>query len=1178
MRKRIWRMSEDKFDEVAPEVSFQTESLELVGYEKETFESSFDFKSTNDVNIRGMVYSSNPYVMIHNPQFDDTEVHIRFHVTHNGFFAGDVLSGSFSIIANMFQKDIPFSITFQKKYPVIHDSKIKNLDDFAALCKEHYSDALNLFSSDAFQAVMETESERNKTLYRGFRFAPVHPLNLDEFLYATGKKERCSFTVQESELSFYNVTENQKETLHIERNTWGYIELTVRCDADFITVEKSRINSDFFLGNNLELSFYIHKDRLHGGKNTAIILFDSAYTHHEVHVTASLYDAETLRHKEDIDEKKDRFELSRMYVDYRLKKMTTGEWATSSVEILNRLIEAHPDDFIYPLQKAQAFIVNKQRQDALWLISDLKRDITDKKSMEWAYLLYLCTLLEQENSYVNKLTEEVEAIFKLHPEDVRIFWFLLFLRQEYLKDNKRKLNAIKQWVMAGCDSPYLYIEAYQLYVNDAFLLTELSDFSLKILNWAAKHGRISVHLTVQFQDLLPDEKEYRELVFMLSTRIYERYPEKELLFAIVSYLIENSRWGEKYFKWYALAVEKDIKLTGLFEAYIMSLPAGFSDQLPSMVSMFFRYENHLPTEKKALIFANVITYKNNDPHLYEQYIPQIQRFALEQMHLKKRDENLCICYQDILDNGLIDQEIATDLSDIVFTKKIVVFRSDIRRVLVFSDMFAKPEICNVTDHITYFSAVNDRYEIFLETETGKYIVDESAYYLTDMIHTDRCFGRLLSFSDYAMNYYLSVFDPKTDPEEFNQNELAKIKDFLYDENIALSYKRKKLSLISSLLQQHERDDLVVRYLVDFKEYRALDNVTASHIIDLLIISEDYQTAWEMMGIYNGLLVPGKSLLRLLNYQVLEIGNQADDFLILSLAYLMKQYLFTDETIEYLTNFYVGPIPDMVTLWRYAEARGYSLSALEERILTQMLYADRMDLSAGEVFESYIKKRVSPLIVEAYLTYWSRKYLLSKEEVPETVFVRLFFMYRKESKMNESMKLGLLKYLCLKTGLNEQEKSVLDLLLREFVVKNVYFGFYRRMDESLLIKYHFYDKQFVEYVGEKGQNLTIIYQKNDGEVLAEHMIEMYDGIYVKQFLLFFGDSIRYKICPSEDYDTAYLSDTLSFRDVVEDDVPSRFGLINRMKSDMVYKNEQELLSSMKYYKGMDITTKHLFEMM
>ncbi len=1174
MRKRIWRMSEDKFDDVAPVIEFHSEKLDLVAYENEIFESYIEMKSLNDVRLRGMVYSSNPYVIIENPEFDDFSVKIRFKTVHTGFRTGDELKGEFHIIANQYTHTLPFSISFHQKYPEIRDRKISNLKDFCGLAKENYSEALQLFSSDKMDMILKNEPLENQLLYRGFKSAPISPSHLEEFLVGVNQKDRCFIEVDEKRLEFYNVKENLKESIHITKNTWGYVEFVAGCDADFITIEKGRLNSDFFLGNNLELNFYIHKERLHAGKNEAKITIEGTDIKKEVLVVCSTGEKNSEINSSVLAEKRDLFTLSSLYVDYRLKKMTTGDWANQSIEILDRMIELYPGRYMYSLQKAQALIVNKQRQDALWLISDLKRDIEDKKSTEWAYLLYLCTLIEQENNYVNKLTEEIENIFRLHPDDVRIFWFLSFLREEYLKDSRRKLSAIKQWVDAGCHSPYLYIEAYQIYMQDPFLLTSLNDFSLKILNWAAKRGQISVNLTVQFEKLLPEETAFDRRVFLLAQRIYKRYPEKDLLFSIVSYLLKNQMLGKEYFEWYSLAVEKDLKLTGLFEAYMISLPISHGEELPSIVSMFFRFENHLPMEKKAYIYANVIQYKNNNFHLYEQYLPQIQRFALEQMHFGHMNDDLAICYQDMIDSGLLDEEIAKDLSKLVFMKRFVCLRNDIRRIVVFEEMFAKPRIVPVLNNIAYFSAITDNFVVLLETLDGKYILDKQGYYLDNLLNVDYSLGKLNYLSGFAMYYFLHEFDGYENADDIPQQKLGKIKDFLYDDEISLVYKRKKLPLISSILKEHGKEDLLVKYLVDYKEYRNLDSNTAAEIIDLLIVADDYMTAYEMMGIYNGLLVPGKSLLRLCNHMVDEIGEQAEDYLISLLAYLMRQYLFSDETIEYLCNYYVGPIKDMVGLWKLSDARGLSTRGLEERILTLMLYSEDFSVSSEEIFDSYLRKKVSPMIVEAYLTYFSRRFLLDNENVPDTIFKRILYMYDGSRPLNESMRYALLKYLCQKNMLDDREYASLDVLLRECISKNIYFAFFRRMNESLLIKYHIYDKSFIEFHGPKKANLTITYRINDGEEQSERLIEMYEGIYVKQFVFFFGDAVSYVI---SDYETDEIlkEDTLSYQELVEREKQSRYGMLNRLKSDFIYNNQQELIKDLKYYQGMDVTTKHLF---
>ncbi|MCR4674083.1 MAG: DUF5717 family protein, partial [Lachnospiraceae bacterium] len=707
--------------------------------------------------------------------------------------------------------------------------------------------------------------------------------------------------------------------------------------------------------------------------------------------------------------------------------------------------------------------------------------------------------------------------------------------------------------------------------------TELDGFSLKILNWAAKHGQISVNLAVSFQELLPDEKEYNDLVFMLAKRIYDRYPEKELLFSIISYLLKNNKVGEKYFPWYAKAVEKELKLTGLFEAYILSLPGNYGERLPEMVTLFFRYENRLPVDKKAMIYANVINYKKSNFHLYEQYLPQIQRFSLEQMHLGRMNDDLATCYQDMLETGIIDEDIATDLSRLIYMKRFVCLRSDIKRIVVFEEMFQNPKISKVEDGIAYFSVLTNNYVIFLETMDGNYITDKQGYYIDELMNTAPFIGKLNYLSNYAMYYFLAKFDTVENIADINQKQLGKIKDFLYNDEISLLYKRKKLNFISNLLKEHEREDLLVKFLVDYKEYRNLDSETAAHIIDLLIIADDYMTAYEMMGIYNGLLVPGKSLLRLCNYMIMEIGQQAEDFLISLLAYLMKQYLFTDEGVEYLSDYFVGPTNEMVSLWKYAEARGFSTGALEERILTQMLYCNDVSVESGEIFESYMKKRVSPMIVEAYLTYWSRAYICDVKEIPEQIFRRIYLMFDQRREMNHSIKIALLKYLCKKPQLEEREYIALDFLLRDCISKNIYFEFYRHMDENLLIKYHLYDKQFVEFRGTKNQNLTIRFSMNQNQEESERMQEMYEGIYVKPFVLFFGDTVSYEIVDF-DSDDVLVSDELTYQEVIEREKQSRFGMLNQIKSDFVYKNERDLIKDMKFYEGLDVTTKNIFKVL
>ena len=60
LRKRIYRISEDKFDDVKPNIEFEHEQIVESCYVSDTFKVDIDFKSTNDVKIRGVIYCDNP--------------------------------------------------------------------------------------------------------------------------------------------------------------------------------------------------------------------------------------------------------------------------------------------------------------------------------------------------------------------------------------------------------------------------------------------------------------------------------------------------------------------------------------------------------------------------------------------------------------------------------------------------------------------------------------------------------------------------------------------------------------------------------------------------------------------------------------------------------------------------------------------------------------------------------------------------------------------------------------------------------------------------------------------------------------------------------------------------------------------------------------------------------------
>ncbi|MBR5636065.1 MAG: hypothetical protein IKW81_03930, partial [Pseudobutyrivibrio sp.] len=629
MRKRIYRISEDKFDDLKPNIEFEKKQIEERCFINDAFSGSFFFKSTNDVKSRGVVYCDNPYVKISNPWFDGINNRIDYFIDDYNYKVSESITGNFIIVSVGLEKKLPFTISYVKRPLVASTGEINSLQEYAEFAQGHFAEAVSLFYSDRFADFIADLDKRTKLLYRGFKAAPIAAVNVDEFLVATGLKAKMTFDLEERHDAYYEVNENVRGEIEISRSTWGFIDISVTCDADFVSVEKDHITGDFFLGSIFNMNYYIHKDKMHAGINYAKISFDYREIHKEITILATADKEGVSLESEEFVQNKKLLRAFRLYEDFRLRRVSTAQWCQDSLEIVNSLPDELLNNNFILLVKAFLYVTNNQKQEALWIIQDLKRSIEDKGSREWAFLLYICTLIEREEDYVDRLTENIESIFKEHRDDVHISWFLLFLRKEYIKNPTAKLRDVAKWVDAGWDTPLLYIEAYYIFLQDPYLISSFDELTIKVLNWAKKKKAITKDMAIQMVHILETERNYNPKVLPILEECYEIYPDMQLLLAVVTYLLKAPYVEESFLNWFRMAIEANLHISGIFEAYMEALPAYSVDKLPQLVTMFFKYNSNLSYDKKALLYANIILHKDEDYDTYEHYEKAIETFALE---------------------------------------------------------------------------------------------------------------------------------------------------------------------------------------------------------------------------------------------------------------------------------------------------------------------------------------------------------------------------------------------------------------------------------------------------------------------------------------------------------------------------------------------------------------------
>lgn len=1180
MRARIGQIAAGRFNGTKPILAFSEETIDLSVIEGRSEAGSFVIESTNQIKICGIVYSTNPRMECLNPHFEGEKVRIRYQFNSKGLTEGDACEGKFVIVCNQIEYSLSFCARITRLYAEASTGAVKSLDDFTRLAASNWDEAYHLFYNRNFLNTIPYDNVYERLTYEGFACARPSGQNMEEFLIGVNKKQPVSISVDKSEDIFMASKEPQSGCFTITKDNWGYTEIRLRTDCEFIKLSKPVLTLDDFIGKTYLYEYIIDASAMHAGRNFGRIYIDGVYQSFTIDITAGVRDDDGSI--SDIAVTKDIKEcmvgIMELYTSFRLKRIVTGVWANETISILNHLHALVPDEHMYELMKAQAFIINRQRQEAKWILDDFKHSNPDKKAPIWGYYLYLMTLLEREPSYVDNMTHEVELIFYENPDSVLLFWVLLFLRDQYFDDSAGKLKDIKYWVLRGCSSPYLYIEAYYLISQDPYLIKELSVFELRILSWAVKKKALTKDLAGAIFEAVDLAGGFDNRVYELLTAAYEICPEAEYVGIICSYLIKGHKNDTCFHKWFELGIENKLRLTGLYESYLITMDDRQISPVPKIIQMYFSFDNKLPYRKLAVLYNNIIAAKETEPEVYHKYRKAMGRFAMDQAQLRHIDDNLAVLYEDMLELGFINEELSAAFSDIIYTYKLIVFDKRIVRAIIYQNEMKEPQIVPVTDQCAYFELFSNDYVILFEDSRGYRYVKSISYRLQRLMDAEKYLDRCISLSPDRPQYIVSHFKHVRDYSDFTKDDLKLFKPVFYSESFSDSYKAVMGYRILKYCQLHDYEDYVRSFLQSIN-FDTLQKDARKYLIDMLVSNRLYEKAYDMAMEYGIDMLAAASQVVLCE-NALKVQHVDDDFMVQLAISAFKTGKYSDLVLKYLCENYTGPTDELINLWHAADKFSISSMKLDERILEQGIYTQIEPEKISDIFMEYYKRAGNEKLILAYISLVAHGYLHSGGCKADFIFDIIEKRFIGNRTLNDACQLALLKHFAEKTDITQAELEIEDTLLKYYIYNNMYFDFFARLDYRLLEKYFLYDKAFLQYESTPGTHVVLHYSRDeDGEEFnSEDMVEMYDGIYVKTFVIFFGELISYYI--TEEHDNSIEvkeSNRLTCNNIPGDNDHSRYNLINEMIISDTLSDETTLKSNIDEYKRLDAATKQLFKL-
>lgn len=1186
MRKRIQQLAGGEFEYAEPFLTFSKDKVGLEVLEGKDGTGDFEITSTDERPIRGCVYTSDDRMECLTPQFEGVRVRIRYKFHSNGLVEGDIRKGEFFLITDRGEYDLSFVVSVSKLYAETAVGKIKNLDHFTAFAQENFSEASRLFYSQHFKNIIKASEKDIRLVYKGMSKGSSSLQRVEEFLVATGKKEQMKILPETTQTTVYGIWENRLEHIHLRRTTWGHVEISVTTDAAFLVPEKCLLTEEDFIGSVCDCAYYIRSKALHAGKNWGCIHMTAPGWSFSYTVCASR-EAEkeqgSLSEHQKINHAKN--SVITLYIEYRLKKIVTGVWASRSVASLNELISLEPDNALYPLMKAQCLFVNKQKQEASWIMDEYKKSKRGEGTPVWGYYLYICTLMEREPSYVDRLTRQIEELFHKNPDSSLLFWVRLFVKEEYCGNPMRKFRAIARWVEKGNRSPYFYLEAYYLIWQDPYLMGRLDRFSLEVLNWAVKQNFLTKEIAQVVVNFVTGKRDFDPMLGRILESCYEAEPTDEMLSAICGYLIRGQRFARKYHKWYALGVKKELRITGMYEAFLLSMDEREVHTVPKIIQLYFQYECTLPYQQKAALFVNIIVSREKQPEMYRRYQKMIEQFAFAQIDAGHINDNLAVIYQDVLKNAVFSEVLAQKAARILFTHKLVCSDRSISRVLVLHRQLKEPQSVPLIGGVAYFSAYTVDYAVILEDNRGNRFVHGIPYREEPLINPEVCFEECMRLASESVEYLLYYFYGKNRAEGkkvlCEEDEVYLTSLFLSD-GLTKSFRAKLYAKIVRYYHKKGEWEKLKPYLSD----TLLDRLPAKEkgrVAELLVEHHIFGRASELVQLYGYESMKPETRIALLNH-MLSINDGTEDEFILEFALrTWQQGAESAIILEYLCQNYSGPTKQMAEIWKNAKKHAIETFELEERILTQMLYTSEYVPYVEQIYESYCAGGGRPNLCQAYLSWQSHSYIKNDTPIPEHVFFQLEKCYRDGQDINDTCLAALLKYYGEKskaTGeLHGKQYQTADEILERFVVANRYFVFYRNFTGSLAEKYRFHDKYLIEYHTAGKSKVTLHFRIDEGEYRKEELPEVYEGIYCGGILLFFGETVQYYITEEKDgkwyvteSDCIY-RDSMAYRSTKE-----RYVMLDKIIERTTNGPEEGLVEFMKEYAWMQSMTDHVFTLL
>lgn len=1190
MRERINRLAKGIIDMDVPKLAVQPLIIEEELKTGERRRGELVVSSDNGIHVKGLVYSSNYRVKVLNSSFGGMRCYIGYEVNGKYLEYGEAIEGSFYLVTNGGEKEVPYSFRLEAGNSGKILSQLKETRDFAALAKRDYDLALRLFEFRDFAEAPFMQDMGIRAVYDGLRGQGNRFGQLEQFFIALKIKGPVKLHVEGLKREYYASDQIISDVVEIQREGWGYLPVSVRVDGEFIQSLNRTLKDEDFVEGVCRFPYEINPVSLHGGKNYGSITVETMYESITVDIAA---------HGMPVKEKgPERRKYSRygrylsLRLEYEAGRGEKEELERLMAEELEQLRMSGNDSMggeesaRLSLMQAELMALLKKYDEAKPYLEACRDGILEQRMEEpqWYCLYEYVSVsvypdkekLESLRRLLGKYVEEGKA-------DYLLFYLCTMCDQNWSFENPGEvLSRLKVLYGEGCRSPFMYQQALNLWNQMPQLLYGIGAMELQALNFGARRKLVGEELAVKAAKLSGVNRHFKPLCCRMLKNLYECFPRAEILEAVCSLMIRGGCQKEADFTWYDRAVRKQLSLTRLYEYFLYSLPKDYKQAIPKHVLMYFSYEHDLERGCKEALYENIIRYVSAESSVYKEYERSISQFAVEQALESRISSRLAVIYEEMIYADMIDSALAKALPALLRSYRISCQNRRMKYVVICYEELTEEAVYPLEDGVAYVPIFSKEVNILFQDAYGnRYTgIGHIKTRVLDKPELEkRCFEMepdqpmlLLAACKEAVGRELDEEGRQILERSISRLPLHTLYRKQLIDKLIQYYKKEKTP---------EREGRILPVLAADAGFLA--KAQRDNLCEALINHGYMKEACDMMRRF-GCAVRQDSLQKLCSRMILDQMFDQDDFL-LSIGFAVYEAKNADSVIlDYLCEHFNGTCEQMYGVLLKGVRDQVETYDLEERLLGQMMFAGEVR-QIDKVFALYVtRKKTGESIVRAYFTIKSSEYFLHDVPAMDRVFSYLEGLLQnaiEKGSVSTIYLLALSKYYSGLPKLQEDQKKLCQIIVDQLLEDGMIFPYFKLLGEQIRIPEDIMDKAMFQYVGQKDAKveLQIRILPQEERFHRDDIRRVYQGIFVKQKVLFEGEIMEYEIYEQRGDERVLVKEGSISCDVRDSkDKNSRFRLLNQMSLCLNVKEEEGLREAMVEYVQKNAAVEELFQLM